>query len=96
MRSRKRGRNEHYAEPNRPGAGIGRHPDVYLVPGRVWGNVGAVILLVLPFHFVLVVSRQHRVQTGQQEGEKEFSLQKSNKEKAAAKDDQFQNNTVSE
>ena len=81
MRLRKRGRNEHYAKPNRPGPGSDRNPDEYLVSGGIWRVVGIVLLLVLPGNTVLVVFGQCGLQTDQQEGEEEFSLQKSNKEK---------------
>ena len=72
--SRKRGRNEHYVKPNRPGPGADRSSDEHLVLGRVWGNVGAVILLVLFVNIVLVVSGKHCFQTNVEEGEKELSI----------------------
>lgn len=81
MRSRKRGRNEHYVKPNRPGSGTDRSSDEHLVPGRIRRVVGIVLLLVLPGNTVLVVFGECGLQTDQQEGKKKLSLQKGGEKK---------------
>ena len=73
MRLRKRGRNEYYVKPNCPNTGSNRCADEYLVSGRIWGNVGAVILLVLFVGTVLVVPGEHSFHH-QQEGKTERSI----------------------
>ena len=81
MRLRKRGRNEYYAKPNRPGPGFSRCADEYLGSGHIWGPAGTAVLLVLPGNTVLVVFGQCGLQTDQQEGKKKSSLQKSGEKK---------------